>query len=59
MQQTMENVNNITANIESTSAAMEEISSSIADLNGSISKVVDGYQDINEITTDLKGSDTD
>lgn len=55
----MENVNNITANIESTSAAMEEISSSIADLNGSISKVVDGYQDINEITTDLKGSDTD
>ena len=59
MQQTMENVNNITANIESTSAAMEEISSSIEDLNGSISKVVDGYQDINEITTDLKGSDTD
>lgn len=53
MNQTLENVNSINENVESTSAAMEEISSSITDLHGNIDSVVEGYQDINEITESL------
>lgn len=50
---TLENVNNINSNVESTSSAMEEISASISNLNGSIEHVVEGYNNINDITTSL------
>lgn len=53
MHQTLDNVNRINEDVESTSAAMEEISSSIADLHGNIDHVVEGYNDINEITNVL------
>lgn len=53
MQGTLENVNNINDTVEATSAAMEEISSSIMDLHGNIGSVVEGYQDINDITESL------
>lgn len=53
MNKTLDNVNNINDNVESTSAAMEEISSSIMDLHGNIGSVVEGYQDINDITASL------
>lgn len=50
---TLEDVNHISDNIESTSAAMEKIKSGITDLNGNIGMVVSGYNDINEITNAL------
>ena len=50
---TLDDVNHISDNIESTSAAMEEIKSGITDLNGNIGMVVSGYNDINEITNSL------
>ncbi|MCR4673803.1 MAG: hypothetical protein K5675_02240 [Lachnospiraceae bacterium] len=50
---TLEDANNIVDSINSTSAAMEEISASIANLNGNIGSVVDGYKDIESITTSL------
>ena len=53
MDKTLENVNNINDAVEATSAAMEEISSSIHDLHGNIGSVVEGYQDLNDITNDL------
>lgn len=53
MNHTLENVNNINETVETTSAAMEEISSSIMDLHGNIGSVVEGYQDINDITESL------
>lgn len=53
MQGTLENVNNINETVEATSAAMEEISCSIMDLHGNIGSVVEGYQDINDITESL------
>lgn len=53
MNSTLENVNNINDTAEATSAAMEEITSSILDLHGNIGSVVEGYQDINEITISL------
>lgn len=53
MQGTLDNVNNINDTVEATSAAMEEISSSIMDLHGNIGSVVEGYQDINDITESL------
>ena len=48
-----ENANNIVDSINSTSAAMEEISASIQNLNGNIDSVVDGYNNIESITTSL------
>lgn len=53
MNSTLSNVNHINDNVESTSSAMEEISTSIMDLHGNIGFVVEGYQDINEITESL------
>ncbi len=53
MNSTLDNVNNINETVEATSAAMEEISSSILDLHGNIGSVVEGYQDINDITIAL------
>ena len=50
---TLDNVNEISANVESTSAAMEEIAASINNLNESIDDVVSGYNDINDITASL------
>ena len=56
---TLENVSAINENVESTSAAMEEITSSIMDLHGNIDNVVDGYNDINDITTSLVSASSD
>lgn len=50
---TLTDVEHISDNVESTSAAMEEISSSIMDLHGNIDTVVSGYNDINGITNSL------
>ena len=58
MQDTLENVGNIGDSIASSSAAMEEISASIANLNGNINSVVEGYNDINRITDELKNTRT-
>lgn len=53
MHSTLENVSRINADAESTSAAMEEVSASIADLHENIAQVVSGYNNINEITSEL------
>ena len=58
MQDTLENVGNIGDSIASSSAAMEEISASIANLNGNINSVVEGYNDINRITDELRNTRT-
>lgn len=50
---TLKDADNIVDSINSTSAAMEQISASIANLNGNIETVVDGYNDIETITTSL------
>ena len=50
---TLVDVNEITENVESTSAAMEEISASIVNLNENIDVVVSGYNDINNTTSIL------
>ena len=53
LSQTLGNVNHISESVESTSAAMDEISASILNLNGNIDSVVDGYNDITDITVSL------
>ncbi len=53
MNSTLDNVNTINDNIDSTSAAMEEVASSISDLNGNIETIVSGYEDLNKITESL------
>lgn len=50
---TLDRVNEISSNVESTSAAMEEVAASIGELNCNIGNVVDGYNDINDITETL------
>lgn len=50
---TLKDADNIVDSINSTSAAMEQISASISNLNGNIENVVDGYNDIESITTSL------
>ncbi|MCR5546531.1 MAG: hypothetical protein K6F30_08670 [Lachnospiraceae bacterium] len=56
---TLEDANSIVDSINSTSAAMEEISASISNLNGNIETVVDGYNDIESITTTLMEASSD
>lgn len=53
LEHTLEDVNSISENIETTSAAMEEISAGILSLNENVDVVVNGYKDINDITTRL------
>ncbi|MCR4797022.1 MAG: hypothetical protein K5853_01060 [Lachnospiraceae bacterium] len=53
LSKTLTNAQNISDNVSSTSAAMEEISASIQNLNGNIDNVVNGYKDIDSITTSL------
>ncbi len=53
LNRTLTDVNDITDNVASTSAAMEEISSSISELHSNIDLVVTGYHDINSITGSL------
>lgn len=50
---TLTNANNIVDSINSTSAAMEQISASVANLNGNIDSVVEGYNDIGNLTQTL------
>ena len=59
LNRTLSDANDISANVESTSAAMEEISASIQNLNGSLDIVVDGYNDINGITEQLVSQTSD
>jgi methyl-accepting chemotaxis protein len=54
MTDAMENVDNIGTSIHSSSEAMEEISASISNLDSNIRGVVEGYNDINRITDELK-----
>lgn len=58
MTDAMENVDNIGTSIHSSSEAMEEISASISNLDSNIRGVVEGYNDINRITDELKHTRT-
>ena len=53
LEHTLTRAEQISQNVESTSAAMEEISSSITNLQDNIGQVVTGYQSINQITNEL------
>lgn len=46
-------VNHISENVEATSKAMEDISDGTVRLHSSVDVVVNGYNDINAITTSL------
>ena len=50
---TLTDVNQISENVAETSAAMEEISGSITRLHENVDVVVNGYNDINDITASL------
>lgn len=53
LEKTLEDVNRINESVEATSKAMEEISGGAVRLSNNVDKVVNGYNDINEITSSL------